>query len=215
MVAQPLKTENRTALHMFVGLQALILVGTLLEVDDLRADEFAGLAQGLAQPGLLGLGIPVLAIILTSLLPSERKASLLFWRWHYPLPGHRAFSELAERDSRVDLATLNSRYGPLPSDPVEQNRRWYKIFKQVEDRPSVSEAHRSFLLARDLASIGALVLALGVPTAMLVAPSLAIAGTYAGVTLLQFLLLSVAGRNLGNRLVTTAIAEASAREGSH
>lgn len=43
----------------------------------------------------------------------------------------------AARDARIDLAALRKTAGrPLPVDPVERNRAWYRIYKTVEnDRP--------------------------------------------------------------------------------
>src|SRR5581483_4375619 len=57
-------------------------------------------------------------------------------REHRPVMAHRAFNEHAVRDARVVLVVLEKIHGgPLPTDPVEQNRTWYRMYKSVENDP--------------------------------------------------------------------------------
>lgn len=76
-----------------------------------------------AKEGLIVIVSPLLALILTGLISSENKARLVFWRYKYALPGHRAFSELAKHDARINITELVQKIGPFPKAPKEQNSR--------------------------------------------------------------------------------------------
>jgi hypothetical protein len=99
---------------------------------------------------------PVVVLLLTSLLPADLKAVLVFWRIRNALPGHRAFSVYAPKDPRVDVDRLRAVVGAFPASPREQNALWYRLFKKVDGDPAVAQAHRHFLLFRDLASLSLL-----------------------------------------------------------
>jgi len=91
---------------------------------------------------------------------ADTKARLVFLRWHYALPGHRAFTKYAVRDPRIDLSSLEKLHdAPLPVDPVEQNRAWYRIYNTVENDHAVRQVHRDFLLLRDYTGLCAVFIA--------------------------------------------------------
>ena len=99
----------------------------------------------------------VIATVLNWVLGPDAKARIVFLRWHYPLPGHRAFSKYGKSDTRVDLPSLATIIGTaLPTDPREQNRVWYRMYKTVENFPKILQLHRDFLLLRDYTGLSVL-----------------------------------------------------------
>ena len=72
----------------------------------------------------------IVGTVLNGLLSADAKAHVVFLRWHHALPGHRAFSEHALGDPRIDVAALEKIHGgPLPTESVEQNRTWYRMLQ--------------------------------------------------------------------------------------
>ena len=157
--------------------------------------------------------LPPLVLLASSLVPPDVKHQLVFWRRRYVLPGHRAFSVHALKDARFDIAILKKRIGRFPVEPGRQNSRWYELYKTVQDSPSVADAHRSFLLFRDLASISALLAGLvgiifsiiGIDWQRTVAAVLFIGG--------QYLLAVVASRFSAHRFVRNVLAEHAVEQG--
>jgi len=145
--------------------------------------------------------LPVAVWLLIDVVPSSIKAVLMFWRLHDALPGHRAFTYYAARDSRVDLAALQDKLGELPTDPTKQNTVWFKLYKEVQDNVEILESHKSYLLWRDATAFSAVLL--------VVAPLGLYAFIHSGHAALnsatlfavQYVACAFAGRNRGIRLV--------------
>ncbi|MBM7486112.1 MULTISPECIES: hypothetical protein [Bradyrhizobium] len=159
--------------------------------------------------------LPVgLAVLLTSvanaLVGPDAKYRLVFLRMHNALPGHRAFTEYGPRDPRIDMSEVKRQLGnKLPRDPDEQNKAWYRLYKQVEKAPPVESVHREFLLLRDYTALSLVFLvALGALAGFAVRPATVLAG-YLGFLVLQFVLVRLAAANCGKRFVTTVLAEQS------
>ena len=116
-----LKEQNRWQLWIVVAVNSLFLYG----IARANAIEAEGLRAALTDAqNLMPVGVAlVIATVLNGLFSAEAKARLVFLRWHHALPGHRAFSEHAQRDPRIDVSSLEKLYdGELPIEPVEQNR---------------------------------------------------------------------------------------------
>ncbi len=152
--------------------------------------------------------LPVICLLVRGLVSSGQKDKLVFWRCRYALPGHRAFSKLAKKDSRIDMKRLSSKIGRLPAEAKEQNATWYRLYRQHQDKTLVRETHKHFLLARDLAVIALLFVAFG-------AMGLFVAGAgsgpitgYAGLMLAQYFGFAVVAKNHGTRLVCNVLVEA-------
>ena len=96
----------------------------------------------------------------------------------HALPGHRAFTEYASSDARIDLSKLKKVCGNKFPDPVEQNRTWYRLYKTVEGNPAVSHVHRDFLLMRDYAGLAALFMIFFGTAALIEVPSWRASLTY-------------------------------------
>lgn len=106
---------------------------------------------------VLPAGLAVIAAgILCEQFDDVTKARLVFWRWHNPLPGSQAFTKYGPKDSRVDMAHVARVAGALPTNPEDQNRVWYRLYKTVRDLPAVASVHREYLLLRDFSCISVL-----------------------------------------------------------
>jgi hypothetical protein len=135
------------------------------------------------------------------------KARIVFLRWHHALPGHRAFSRLAARDPRVNTAKLKSLLrGALPEDPAAQNSTWYKFYKTVEHKPSVTDAHKTFLLLRDYTSLSFLFFLIFGIAGLFLIPDSNVAIWYISILFFQLLIVLIAARNAGTRMVTNVLA---------
>lgn len=160
---------------------------------------------------LLPVGLAVLVTtVANALIGPDAKYRLVFMRLHHALPGHRAFTEYGPRDPRVDMTKVKRLLGnKLPQDPEEQNKLWYRLYRQVANAPAVESVHRDFLLLRDYAALSVLfILALGGIAAFSVRPVSVFLG-YAGLLVLQFLVVRIAAANCGRRFVATVLAEVS------
>lgn len=202
-----LKAQNTTWIWAVLVADALALVGFSFPVADQVASSFASGAR------LAGVSIaPVIVLLLTSILPAELKAALVFWRVRDMLPGHRAFSVYAKKDPRVDIARLQASVGNFPVLARDQNSLWYRLFKQVEADAGVAQAHRHFLLFRDLAGLS-LPLAIIAPLVLYVLAAGGVAPWLAFALFgMQYLATAVAGRFHGVRLVCNVLALHGATE---
>ncbi|MYK70059.1 MAG: hypothetical protein F4020_11365 [Gammaproteobacteria bacterium] len=203
-----IKSRYRGRLTAFVALVALSVFVVFSGGDVLRAIVDGKWTELVDIKHLLSLGLPVATLILDGIVTSDFKAALVYWKWRNPLPGHAAFTVHGRADSRVDMNALEAEHGPLPTDPVEQNRLWYKLSKATANRGSVDEAHYAWLLARDLTSLS---FALLIVTAGLAAV-LRVGGWEWNALItaqgLLYVVLSQVAANKGIRFVTTVLAEA-------
>jgi hypothetical protein len=208
-----LKDQNRWQLWIIVAANSLLLYGVVqanaIKADGLRA-AFTD-AQNLVPVGLA----LVIATVLNGLVSADMKARLVFLRWRHALPGHRAFSKYAVRDPRIDLSALEKLHGgPLPVDPVEQNRAWYRIYKTVENDQAVRQVHRDFLLLRDYTGLCAVFIAFYGAAGLYAIPSMKVGMVYLLVLIAQYAVARQAASNYGVRLVTTVLARRAAKEGT-
>lgn len=154
--------------------------------------------------------MPVVLLLIVNVLPHDVKSMLVYWKPLGVLPGCEAFTKYGPRDPRIDMAALKKNVGALPTDSTEQNSKWYKLYKQVPNEPEVQEAHKLFLMYRDMA-------ALSLPLVALVPLSLNVAGVSnstlmlsAGLFVVQYLLTALSARWSGIRFVCNVLAIHSA-----
>ena len=149
---------------------------------------------------------PVIVVLLSQLLPSEIKASLVFWRLRYAYPGHRAFTTLGPKDHRFSMADLEKNIGGLPHEPGEQNTTWFKLYKKVENEIPVADAHGNFLLLRDLAAMSLLL----VPVALIASLMGGLIGlqtcVVVGFLVFQYIAAAIGAQHSGKRMVTNVLA---------
>ena len=154
-------------------------------------------------PALL---ISVLTGIINAQISPKTKARLVFWRWSHPLPGSRAFSVHAHTDPRIDTDALIQQHGPLPTDPDKQNKLWFRMYQECQERTAVKQVHGEYLFSRDWAVISVLLLVVLGPAALLQMPSPSRVLVYIAVLLAQYFLVRWAAVNHGVRFVTSVLA---------
>lgn len=154
---------------------------------------------------------PVIVFFLSSLIPSDIKAVLVFWRLTDALPGHRAFSVYATKDPRIDLGKLKANIGAFPDTARNQNSMWYSLYRKIQGDVIVATANRQFLLFRDIAAISILLTIL-VPEVLWALDSSGLHIVYVeGLFVAQYIAAMIAARNHGIRLVTNVLAVHSSR----
>ncbi|WP_374312854.1 hypothetical protein [Dongia sp.] len=189
----------------------LIVYYLAVKTDALFATDWSTLANSLVEGAPAGI-LLILSGIANAQLSPMAKARISFLRWNDPLPGSRAFSHYAQTDPRIDPAALAQKYGTLPTDPKDQNRLWYKMYKSIENEAAVLQVHREYLFTRDYNGLALLMLiGLGIAGVIQI-PSLETAGYYAAILLAQFWFTGQAARHHGQRFVTTVLARCGAKE---
>lgn len=203
-MASSLKEENKIALFtvLVVNLAVFYLA---VQTDAIFVGDWTHLTKGFIQGLPAGLGLMVIGIV-NAQFSSEDKARIVFLRWNNALPGCEAFTKHAPRDPRIDLEALKRQYGPLPTDPAAQNKLWYKIYKSVESKPPVLQAHREFLFARDYTCLALMIFILLSVCAFIWIPSIKTALIYSTLLIIQLILAMRAARHNGFRFVTNVLA---------
>lgn len=199
-----LKSQNQPLLISILLLNAAVLYGLLVQrsFDAEKVFESVLRWQSVLAAGFLS----VLCIVLTELIGPETKAKLVYWRWRNALPGCQAFTKYGPQDPRVDMAKVLLRVGNLPTDPDEQNRKWYALYKTVRDESGVSDAHKAFLLLRDYTFLAWLFLLCFPALAWRERAPLELLLYYFAGLILQLVLVNRAAAVSGRRLVTTVLA---------
>jgi hypothetical protein len=155
----------------------------------------------------VGLAI-VVTTIANGLLSSAMKDRLVFLRWRNALPGHRALSVYAKTDPRIDFTRLQRTLGnKIPSDPVSENKAWYRLYLEVQNAPAVLQVHRDFLLLRDCTGLAALFIVVLGAAAIFTIDGWKVIAIYFGLLLLQFIVVRHAAATYGVRFVCTAMAQ--------
>jgi len=161
------------------------------------------------QDGIFGFLLSVFAVALNGMIPSEWKFVLVYWKLKNAKPASEAFTKWMFEDDRIGIKVLQKKYKNLPTSPKEQNSLWYRIYKKHQEKPSVVDAHRNFLLMRDLATISFIFM-------FLFGLYVLIRANYSFYSFIVFLiflgeyvLFSISARNYGIRLVCNVLAEES------
>jgi hypothetical protein len=207
-----LKSKNAPYLWLFTGLNVTIFISVTVG-RQLTYSSVERIWQWVAtKDGLIAICVPLATIVMNGLLGDVAKARLVFWRWLNPLPGCRAFSELMSTDPRIDAGLLKAKYAPIPQDPIEQNSLWYGLYKVHSKVVTVSEAHKLYLLTRDMTALSVLFAVMFPVSVLYVSVEAKRALLYCGILFTQYLLLSMSARNYGNRFVLNVLAVASHAE---
>jgi len=150
--------------------------------------------------------LPIAVLLLSSLIPHNVKAMLVYWKLKNVLPGHQAFTRYGPSDPRVDMAALKKNVGALPTEPAEQNAFWYKLYRRVESENSVVDAHKMYLLWRDAAALS-LPLVIALPLLLRWnGASTKAAWIACAIFAVQYLLTQMAARHSGIRFVCNVLA---------
>lgn len=147
---------------------------------------------------------PFGVLLLVVVLPKQIQNSIAHFRIVHPLPGSEAFTKWAKLDPRISYEQLKSKHGPLPRKRGSaQNKKWFGLYKDVRDEPSVIAIHRKYLLFRDLATIQFCVVLSWLLMKSLLSPySFAVLGGLIGI----YFLFVLATRNTSVQLVQTVLA---------
>ncbi len=204
MTASPksLKSQNLAWLWGVVVVDAAVLL-LIAFPETFNATAFKDYAW---LRGVATVVAPVIVLLLTSLISSDAKAVLVYWRLDDTLPGHRAFSTYAVNDSRIDLDSLRKNIGVFPEKAKDQNTTWYKLYKKVDSDVAVAQAHRHYLLFRDLATLSLLLAPISAILLYALDASLASSGITLALLIGQYVATAVAARHNGVRFVTNVLA---------
>lgn len=198
-----LKAKNTSQLWIFLLSNLVIICSIFFPM--YYAEIINEFHVNLLFKGLGATMAPLFLFLLNGLLSSDQKAVLVYWKLKDPLPGSEAFSRLSKKDSRIDRKKLEEIYGKLPKSPSEQNKLWYKIYRKNAIDVVISESHRSFLLARDLASLCFIfIVFLGLPT--LIIANWPLNFYYFSFLVVQYFIVVIGAQNRGRRFVTNVLA---------
>ena len=202
-----LKEQNHWLIGLFILWSCSLYAVFLATQVSLFADFPAAFAKLSAKDGIFAAFSPLLAVVLTGLVSSGNKARLIFWRCRDALPGHRAFSRLARNDARIDLPRLRDLVVPWPDTRADENRVWFAIYKKFTNASTVLQAHKAFLLNRDIATIALIFAVVGPLGLCLSGVELQRLTGYVSVMLMQYLIFMIVARNHGNRFVCNVLVE--------
>jgi hypothetical protein len=209
-LSKSLKEQNRTLLWTIIAVNAVVFCA-VVRANAIQLDSFSsvfGEPQKLVPAGLAVL----ISTVMNGFLSADTKARLVFLRWRNALPGHRAFSEYANSDPRIDPVVLRRSLGSaFPVDPVDQNRIWYRLFKAVEKEPAVEQVHGDFLLLRDYTGLSALFIIFNGGVGLYAISSLKVWALYLMLLIVQFILVRQAASQYGIRMVSTVLARQEAK----
>ena len=162
--------------------------------------------------GLAAIAATPVIVALSLALPRQVKDALVYWRWPYAAPGYRAFSAHAQKDYRVDFNRLKETISELQDQeilsPEIENKIWYRLYKQCEKTPSVSQAHKSWLLYRDLTTLTYLFFATLVSVCIILKPAVDWR-PFLFFFALELCIFSIAARNAGVQFVRNVLAVSS------
>jgi hypothetical protein len=197
-----LKSLNMKWLVMLACLDVLVVL--LFVTPEFIKD--ASWSSVVVMRGLVTALLPVLVLLLTGLLSHNVKAILVYWKVTNPLPGCQAFTRHAPADVRIDMVALKKNVGELPTDAAEQNKKWFKLYRMVGDDKTVVEAHKMYLMYRDMAAMSLPLIVL-IPLGLyFVGASATALWISAGLFAVQFVVCCVCARNSGTRFVCNVLA---------
>lgn len=202
-----LKTQNIPLILLFIAWCLTLYILFLVGFNDFWKEFIALFNQVNAKKGIFITTSPLISFVLSGFISSDLKANIVFWKMKNPLPGSRAFTEIGPNDPRVDAAVLKKKLKTIPSEPEDQNRVWYKIYKKVQGKKSVDLSHKNFLLARELAAISFLFLIFTPWSIVFLSKVKELSALYFLIMLLQYFVLCIVAQNNGRRFVGNVLAE--------
>lgn len=153
----------------------------------------------------------IFTLAVSEIVPARAKLALVYWKLKNPTPGSRAFSKIMHEDFRIDPQALERKHGPLPMTPEEQDKKFYSIYKPLDEEISVQDAHKSYLLFRELTCISIVFGLSGSAAAFILSTSLVAVGAFLGISILLYLICSISAQQAGKRLVANVLAVASVK----
>lgn len=156
--------------------------------------------------------LPIVVLLLINVLSSNMKAMLVYWKPLGVLPGCQAFTKYGPSDVRIDMVQLRKNVGAWSDGSKEQNAKWFKLYKLVEDYTEVSSSQKDFLMYRDMAVLSIVLIVLA-PICLYAADvsekSILIAVAF---LLGQYVLAAISARHSGVRFVCNVLAVHSTKK---
>ena len=205
-MALSLKDINRPSLVLVVIVNLAIYAAFLAPKLDFASIVTSFKDYESLLPGAL---VALIVGVLNSQLNHETKARLVFWRWKHPLPGSYAFTKVAGKDTRVDPDALENAFGPLPTDPAQQNRLWFKWYREYQDEVGISQVHREYLFTRDWTGLVLLLCVALIPLAFWQMIDTH-AWLFTGFLVIQYFVVRRSAKIHGERFVASVLANKSA-----
>lgn len=201
-----LKKQNLRTLHVFFSLNILILFLVYLHYPIHLSNLQSLFDKYLSPSGIIATLIYFAILFLDGFIPSNIKGALVYWKIKNALPGHRIFSRIARNDSRIDLNRIQTLWGSSPSDEVQQNMLWYKIYQKNIGNIIVQSSHKDFLLFREITTISFFFLCFHWMLYYFSGINIVMIRFYSLFLLVQYLVSMVGARNYGNRFVCNVLA---------
>ena len=202
-----LKTRNIPKLLIVWAVNVALFSGVVtgaLDIWDVEA--LRALAAQIEQDPAAGwpyVGLVTIVSIFNGSVPRSIKERLVFWPKRRP--GCRAFSELMLKDSTIDRKALQEHFGPLPTEPDDQNALWVKWLYEFSDDIRVGPTYGMYLFSRDWTTIAAITFVVATPAALWFSQDSVQALAYGGFVLLQYALAAWVARVQGEQLVMSVM----------
>ena len=202
-----LKTRNTPKLLVVWVLNVVTFSGIAMDVLDVRDVESmrALLLEVANNPGAGWpyIGLLTVVSVFNGAFSRPVKERLVFWP--ASRPGSRAFSHFMLRDSTIDKKVLTERFGPLPTDPDEQNALWARWLNEFVNDPRVRPSYSLYLFTRDWTVVAATTLVLAGPLSLYLAENTGSALAYGAILLCQFAIARWVARVQGKQLVMSVL----------
>lgn len=207
-----LKTQNLPML-IVAALLNLLLLGTLIEGSTLGIDGIKSFFLDWESTSSLATLVSLAVIVATNMMSRSVKDFLVYFKGRQSAPAHRAFSELIDKDDRIDVKRLESNWPEVKdarTGQTNQNSLWYRLFKSIDSSIEIQQSHRTWLLLRDLVALQWLFTLCMLLIAIFYPPSRAASGQIS-IALLALLAIWLAANNSGKTLVLNVLAMCSVK----
>ena len=132
---------------------------------------------------------------------------MVFWRLGVRrLPSSEAFTKIAHADVRINFNELSSRLGALPEDYQRQSALWYARYRKHMKETAVTDANAAYLLYREMTAIMPVVLLIVLIGGMTTHTDWLRIFVCCFGACAEYLLVMMAARNAGTRLVANVLA---------
>lgn len=205
-----LKQQNRPQLIVFLVTNVLAVGAALFglnAVSRLFAEVLGGslpsIGKIIALPAVAALVLGIISWI----LPAAIKETMVFWRvGPHRLPSCKAFTVVAPADPRIDMARLTTRLGALPHEPEKQSALWFATYRKHDKELSVMDANGAYLLYREMAALVPFIVFVSFGLALALSSARGNLEVVGALLLLEYVVLMLATRNAGTRLVSNVLA---------
>jgi hypothetical protein len=208
-----LKEQNAWLLRAILALHFVLFSLVAFEpynLDQWTKIHFTEKFSEILAPGSISLAlIFIVKLFFLGMLPAQARDSIVHWRIKDALPGSRAFSQIAVGNPRIVPEILEQNYGPFPETGLDQNRKFYQIYRAYKDETEVLDPHKSYLACRDIATINFILLILLPSLVFWATGSTKIALLYGLLLLSFYTAMALAAQIYSKRMVENVLALAS------